>query len=61
MQLTGKVIVVYPNSGETWDGIAKRWLVSYLILERNVFDAFLSYVCLCMMMFFFCYVAIQVF
>nr|GEW14806.1 homocysteine S-methyltransferase 1 [Tanacetum cinerariifolium] len=28
MQLTGKVIVVYPNSGETWDGIEKRWLPS---------------------------------
>lgn len=27
-ELTGKVIVVYPNSGETWDGIQKRWLPS---------------------------------
>ncbi|KAL0408859.1 UNVERIFIED_CONTAM: Homocysteine S-methyltransferase 1 [Sesamum radiatum] len=26
--LTAKAIVVYPNSGETWDGIAKRWLPS---------------------------------
>ncbi|PIN22549.1 Homocysteine S-methyltransferase [Handroanthus impetiginosus] len=25
---TGKAIVVYPNSGEIWDGIAKRWLPS---------------------------------
>lgn len=28
LQLTAKAIVVYPNSGEIWDGIAKRWLVS---------------------------------
>ncbi|KAL8052859.1 hypothetical protein ABFX02_05G032700 [Erythranthe guttata] len=27
-ELTGKAIVVYPNSGEIWDGIAKRWLPS---------------------------------
>ncbi|KAL3501713.1 hypothetical protein ACH5RR_036162 [Cinchona calisaya] len=27
-QLTGKAIVVYPNSGEIWDGVAKRWLPS---------------------------------
>ncbi|GFP84647.1 homocysteine s-methyltransferase 1 [Phtheirospermum japonicum] len=27
-KLTGKAIVVYPNSGEIWDGIAKRWLPS---------------------------------
>ncbi|XP_024987705.1 homocysteine S-methyltransferase 1 [Cynara cardunculus var. scolymus] len=27
-ELTGKVIVVYPNSGEIWDGVAKRWLPS---------------------------------
>lgn len=27
-ELTGKVIVVYPNSGEVWDGRAKRWLPS---------------------------------
>ncbi|KAL0296729.1 UNVERIFIED_CONTAM: Homocysteine S-methyltransferase 1 [Sesamum radiatum] len=27
-ELTAKAIVVYPNSGETWDGIAKRWLPS---------------------------------
>jgi len=27
-QLTEKLIVVYPNSGEVWDGRAKRWLVS---------------------------------
>ncbi|KAI7996968.1 Homocysteine S-methyltransferase 1 [Camellia lanceoleosa] len=27
-QLTEKVIVVYPNSGEVWDGTAKRWLPS---------------------------------
>ncbi|CAL5421568.1 unnamed protein product [Camellia sinensis] len=26
-QLTEKVIVVYPNSGEVWDGTAKRWLL----------------------------------
>lgn len=28
VQLTEKPIVVYPNSGEVWDGRAKRWLVS---------------------------------
>lgn len=28
LQLTKKAIVVYPNSGEVWDGRAKRWLVS---------------------------------
>lgn len=28
LQLTDKAIVVYPNSGEIWDGTAKRWLVS---------------------------------
>lgn len=27
-ELTGKAIVVYPNSGEIWDGAAKRWLPS---------------------------------
>lgn len=27
-ELTGKLIVVYPNSGEVWDGRAKRWLPS---------------------------------
>ncbi|XP_071735640.1 homocysteine S-methyltransferase 1 [Rutidosis leptorrhynchoides] len=27
-ELTNKVIVVYPNSGETWDGVAKRWMPS---------------------------------
>ena len=27
-QLTEKLIAVYPNSGEVWDGRAKRWLVS---------------------------------
>jgi S-methylmethionine-dependent homocysteine/selenocysteine methylase len=27
-QQTKKAIAVYPNSGEVWDGIAKRWLVS---------------------------------
>ncbi|KMS94618.1 hypothetical protein BVRB_016950, partial [Beta vulgaris subsp. vulgaris] len=24
--VTDKMIVVYPNSGEIWDGKAKRWL-----------------------------------
>lgn len=28
LQLTKKAIIVYPNSGEVWDGRAKRWLVS---------------------------------
>lgn len=27
-KLTGKIIIVYPNSGEIWDGIAKKWLPS---------------------------------
>ncbi|KAM7468361.1 hypothetical protein LguiB_015923 [Lonicera macranthoides] len=27
-ELTAKIIVVYPNSGEIWDGVAKRWLPS---------------------------------
>lgn len=27
-ELTGKTVVVYPNSGEIWDGVAKRWLPS---------------------------------
>uniref|UniRef100_A0A2P2MX87 Uncharacterized protein MANES_14G102300 n=1 Tax=Rhizophora mucronata TaxID=61149 RepID=A0A2P2MX87_RHIMU len=27
-KLTSKLIVVYPNSGEVWDGRAKRWLPS---------------------------------
>ncbi|KAK6133841.1 hypothetical protein DH2020_032391 [Rehmannia glutinosa] len=27
-ELTAKAIVVYPNSGEIWDGVAKRWLPS---------------------------------
>ncbi|KAL6577677.1 Nuclear SAM-dependent mono-and asymmetric methyltransferase [Orobanche minor] len=26
--MTAKAIVVYPNNGEIWDGIAKRWLPS---------------------------------
>ncbi|XP_059655512.1 homocysteine S-methyltransferase 1 [Cornus florida] len=25
-ELTEKAVIVYPNSGEVWDGIAKRWL-----------------------------------
>ncbi|XP_051146132.1 homocysteine S-methyltransferase 1 [Andrographis paniculata] len=27
-EFTNKTIVVYPNSGEIWDGIAKRWVPS---------------------------------
>lgn len=27
-QLTKKAIIVYPNSGEVWDGKAKKWQVS---------------------------------
>lgn len=27
-QLTNKAIIVYPNSGEVWDGKAKKWLPS---------------------------------
>lgn len=30
LQLTKKAIVVYPNSGEVWDGKAKKWLVCSL-------------------------------
>ncbi|KAK3013675.1 hypothetical protein RJ639_009645 [Escallonia herrerae] len=34
-ELTGKIIVVYPNSGEIWDGIAKRWLPSKCFDDNN--------------------------
>ena len=28
LQVTSKPIVIYPNSGETWDGEKKQWVVS---------------------------------
>ncbi|KAJ0096065.1 hypothetical protein Patl1_16444 [Pistacia atlantica] len=34
-ELTEKAIVVYPNSGEVWDGRAKRWLPSKCFGEEN--------------------------
>lgn len=33
-ELTDKAIVVYPNSGEVWDGRAKRWLPSNCIEDE---------------------------
>ena len=39
LQLTKKAIVVYPNSGEVWDGKAKKWLVrslSYLFVVFKI-------------------------
>ena len=30
-QVTCKPILVYPNSGETYDGETKQWLVSFLL------------------------------
>ncbi|KAI3453026.1 hypothetical protein Pfo_009689 [Paulownia fortunei] len=38
-ELTAKAIVVYPNSGEIWDGIAKRWLPSKC-LDDEKFEEF---------------------
>ncbi|KAI9077414.1 hypothetical protein K1719_040617 [Acacia pycnantha] len=35
-QLTKKAIVVYPNSGEVWDGIAKKWLPSKCFDDDNI-------------------------
>jgi S-methylmethionine-dependent homocysteine/selenocysteine methylase len=39
-QQTEKAIAVYPNSGEIWDGRAKRWLVSrgYFLQFTDTFD-----------------------
>ncbi|KAF3431863.1 hypothetical protein FNV43_RR26599 [Rhamnella rubrinervis] len=34
-KLTDKAIVVYPNSGEIWDGRAKRWLPSKCFDDDN--------------------------
>ncbi|XP_057963433.1 homocysteine S-methyltransferase 1 [Malania oleifera] len=34
-ELTEKAIVVYPNSGEVWDGRAKRWLPSKCFGDSN--------------------------
>ncbi|KAI4304964.1 hypothetical protein MLD38_040417 [Melastoma candidum] len=33
--LTSKAIVVYPNSGEVWDGRAKRWLPSQCLGDEK--------------------------
>uniref|UniRef100_A0AB38Z459 Homocysteine S-methyltransferase n=1 Tax=Broussonetia papyrifera TaxID=172644 RepID=A0AB38Z459_BROPA len=38
-ELTEKAIVVYPNSGEVWDGRAKRWLPSKCS-DDNKFECF---------------------
>lgn len=37
-QQTEKAIAVYPNSGEVWDGRAKRWLVSRRLTLRTCFS-----------------------
>ncbi|XP_028780846.1 homocysteine S-methyltransferase 1-like [Neltuma alba] len=34
-QLTKKAIIVYPNSGEVWDGRAKKWLPSKCFNDDN--------------------------
>ncbi|XP_009799701.1 homocysteine S-methyltransferase 1 [Nicotiana sylvestris] len=34
-ELTAKAIIVYPNSGEIWDGISKRWLPSKCFDEEK--------------------------
>lgn len=36
LQLTKKAIIVYPNSGEVWDGIEKEWLVSRCFLPPSL-------------------------
>jgi S-methylmethionine-dependent homocysteine/selenocysteine methylase len=38
MQVTSKPIVVYPNSGECYDGIKKEWIVSYCIPQLHTFE-----------------------
>ncbi|GFP85345.1 homocysteine s-methyltransferase 1 [Phtheirospermum japonicum] len=38
-EYTNKAIVVYPNSGETWDGIAKTWIPSKC-LDHEKFEVF---------------------
>lgn len=43
LQLTSKAIVVYPNSGEIWDGKAKKWLVSQTCFRNSVSPANTSY------------------
>lgn len=30
LQVTTKPVVIYPNSGETYDGVRKEWVVSFL-------------------------------
>lgn len=56
LQLTEKLIVVYPNSGEVWDGRAKRWLVSpfggqlffhFILFQIIIFLKFISCICIC--------------
>ncbi|RXH70159.1 hypothetical protein DVH24_007415, partial [Malus domestica] len=39
LQLTSKAIIVYPNSGEIWDGKAKRWLPAKCFDDEN-FECF---------------------
>ncbi|CAN6675622.1 hypothetical protein ACFX13_021068 [Malus domestica] len=38
-ELTSKAIIVYPNSGEIWDGKAKRWLPAKCFDDEN-FECF---------------------
>lgn len=38
MQVTSKPIVVYPNSGECYDGMKKEWIVSYCIPQLDSFE-----------------------
>ncbi|MCO5552287.1 hypothetical protein L7F22_005799 [Adiantum nelumboides] len=40
MQVTTKPIVIYPNSGETWDGDKKEWVPSTGVSDVD----FVSYV-----------------
>jgi len=45
LQLTKKAIIVYPNSGEVWDGKAKKWLVSLGSLALSHTLTFISIIC----------------
>lgn len=44
MQVTSKPIVVYPNSGECYDGIKKEWIVSYYIPQLCTFEVITCFV-----------------
>ncbi|XP_017219282.1 homocysteine S-methyltransferase 1-like isoform X2 [Daucus carota subsp. sativus] len=39
-KVTDKVIIVYPNSGEIWDGIAKKWMPSSKCSADDNFQAY---------------------